>query len=70
MTGFMMTTDEEGRPPIRVAFALFDMFAGLYAAISILSALLDKLKNGRGAYIEISLYESANSNFKSFKLRF
>ncbi len=55
----MMTTGEEGGPPIRAVFALFDMFAGLYAAISILSALLDKLKNNRGAYIEISLYESA-----------
>jgi formyl-CoA transferase len=59
MSGFMMATGEEGGPPIRAAFALFDMFAGLYAAISILSALLDKVKNGRGAYIEISLYESA-----------
>jgi len=59
MSGFMMTTGEEGGPPIRAAFALFDMFAGLYAAISILSALLNRVKSGRGTSREISLYESS-----------
>ncbi|MEM3806136.1 MAG: CaiB/BaiF CoA-transferase family protein [Sulfolobales archaeon] len=59
MSGIMTSTGEEGRPPVRIAFALFDMVAGLIAANSILSALLERQKSGRGSYIEVSLYESA-----------
>ncbi|MEM4739262.1 MAG: CaiB/BaiF CoA-transferase family protein [Acidilobaceae archaeon] len=59
MSGIMTSTGEDGRPPVRVAFALFDMIAGLIAANSILAALLERQKSGRGSYIEVSLYESA-----------
>ncbi|MDM7275471.1 MAG: CoA transferase, partial [Thermoprotei archaeon] len=59
MSGLMTATGEEGRPPIRAAFALFDMIAGLIAANSILAALLERGRGGGGAYIEVSLYDSA-----------
>lgn len=59
MSGLMTATGEEGRPPVRVAFALFDMIAGLIASNSILAALLERNRSGRGAYIEVSLYDSA-----------
>lgn len=59
MSGIMMTTGEEGAPPVRVSFALFDMIAGLIASNSILAALLERERGGRGRYIEVSLYDSA-----------
>lgn len=59
MSGIMMATGEEGRPPVRVAFALFDMIAGLIAANSILAALIERSRSGSGSYIEVSLYDSA-----------
>jgi formyl-CoA transferase len=59
MSGLMMSTGEEGGPPIRVAFALFDMIAGLIATSSILAALLDRVRSGKGRYIEVSLYDSS-----------
>ncbi len=59
MSGLMMCTGEEGRPPVRVAFALFDIIAGLIAANSILAALIERGRTGRGRRIEVSLYDSA-----------
>ncbi|MFN4045731.1 MAG: CaiB/BaiF CoA transferase family protein, partial [Acidilobaceae archaeon] len=59
MSGLMAATGEYGRPPIRVAFALFDMISGLIASNTILAALLERSRSGRGAYIEVSLYDSA-----------
>jgi len=56
MSGLMTTTGEEGRPPIRVSFALFDVITGLIASIHILAALYaDK----RPCYIEVSMYDAA-----------
>ncbi len=59
MSGLMATTGEEGRPPVRVSFALFDIISGLIAAISILGALIEREKTGKGKRIEVSLYDSS-----------
>ena len=58
--GLMSITGEnETRPPIRVPVAMTDMGAGLWAAIGILSALLERGKTGRGGVVETSLFETA-----------
>ena len=59
MSGLMASTGEEGRPPVRVAFALFDIIAGLIAALSIVAALYERRQTGKGRYIEVSLFDSA-----------
>ncbi len=59
MSGLMATTGEEGRPPIRVSFALFDIISGLIATISILGALIERERTGKGKRIEVSLYDSS-----------
>ncbi len=56
MSGLMATTGEEGRPPVRVSFALFDVITGLIASIHILATLL---ANRRPCYIEVSMYDAA-----------
>ena len=61
LSGLMASTGEEGRPPVRVSFALFDVMTGYLAALNIVSALLAK-KEGRirgPVYIEIPMYDTA-----------
>jgi crotonobetainyl-CoA:carnitine CoA-transferase CaiB-like acyl-CoA transferase len=54
-----ITGEDETRPPIRVPVAMTDMGAGLWAAIGILSAFLERGKTGRGGLVETSLFETA-----------
>ncbi|MGZ8269446.1 MAG: CaiB/BaiF CoA transferase family protein [Burkholderiales bacterium] len=54
-----ITGEDETRPPIRVPVAMTDMGAGLWAAIGILSAFLERQKTGRGGLVETSLFETA-----------
>jgi crotonobetainyl-CoA:carnitine CoA-transferase CaiB-like acyl-CoA transferase len=54
-----ITGEDETRPPIRVPVAMIDMGAGLWAAIGILSSLLERVKTGRGGLVETSLFETA-----------
>jgi formyl-CoA transferase len=56
MSGLMASTGEEGRPPVRVSFALFDVITGLMAVVYALSALRS---SERPVYIEVPLYDTA-----------
>ena len=56
MSGLMATTGEEGGPPVRVSFALMDVFAGMIGAIHVLAALYS---NKRPCYIEVPMYDVA-----------
>jgi len=59
MSGLMTVTGDEESPPIRVAFALFDIIAGLIASTSILAAIIERSMTKQGKFIEVSLYDSA-----------
>jgi crotonobetainyl-CoA:carnitine CoA-transferase CaiB-like acyl-CoA transferase len=54
-----ITGEDETRPPIRVPVAMTDMGSGLWAAVGILSAFLERRKTGRGGLVETSLFETA-----------
>lgn len=54
-----MTGESVDRPPIRVGVSMIDMGAGMWGAIGIVSALLERQRTGRGGVIETSLYETA-----------
>ncbi|MET1128463.1 MAG: CoA transferase [Thermoproteota archaeon] len=56
MSGLMSTISEEGREPIRVPFALFDIVAGLLAAVYALAGLYS---SKRPYYAEVYLYDAA-----------
>lgn len=58
LSGFMSITGEEGGGPLKVGLAVSDMFAGVLASQSILSALLLREQDNRGRHIEISLMEA------------
>ncbi len=54
LSGLMASTGEEGRPPVRVSFALFDVFTAMMAVINILGALYS---GKRPCYIELPMYD-------------
>jgi crotonobetainyl-CoA:carnitine CoA-transferase CaiB-like acyl-CoA transferase len=57
--GLVSMTGEPGRSGVRVGSSLIDMGTGMWAALGILAALLERERTGRGAVVDTSLYETA-----------
>lgn len=55
--GYMGITGEENGAPVRIGVALVDIIAGIYAAQSILAAVIDRAKTGKGQQLDISMYD-------------
>jgi crotonobetainyl-CoA:carnitine CoA-transferase CaiB-like acyl-CoA transferase len=58
MGGLMSITGEPGRSPMRVGIPVADLSAGLFAAMGILVALLEREKSGLGQFVQTSLLEA------------
>src|SRR4249919_2787235 len=58
MGGLMSITGLPGQGPVRVGIAVADLCAGLFAALGILTALLEREKSGKGQQIETSLLQA------------
>jgi crotonobetainyl-CoA:carnitine CoA-transferase CaiB-like acyl-CoA transferase len=56
--GIMSVTGEADRPPVRVGVSVIDMGTGMWAAMAVLAALLQRREDGRGRRIVTSLYET------------
>ncbi|MDA1296479.1 MAG: CoA transferase [Chloroflexi bacterium] len=59
MSGLMSFTGMPGSPPVKVGVPVADMNAGMFATYGILTAYINRLKTGKGQYIEVSLLEAA-----------
>jgi crotonobetainyl-CoA:carnitine CoA-transferase CaiB-like acyl-CoA transferase len=57
-TGIVSVTGAEGSTHMRAGVSIVDMSAGLWAAIGILSALLERNRNGRGQRVDGSLFQT------------
>ena len=55
MGGLMSITGLPGQGPVRVGIPIADLSAGLFAALGIMVALLEREKSRKGQYIETSL---------------
>lgn len=55
--GLMSFNGEPNRPPVRFGIPLVDITTGMYSAQAILAALIRRMRSGRGAHIELSLFE-------------
>ncbi len=55
MGGMMSVTGLPGQGPVRAGIPLADLSSGLFAAIGILVALLDRERTGRGQWVQTSL---------------
>lgn len=55
MGGLMSVTGLPGQGPVRAGLAVADSSAGLYAALGILTALLEREVSGKGQWVQVSL---------------
>jgi crotonobetainyl-CoA:carnitine CoA-transferase CaiB-like acyl-CoA transferase len=59
--GLVSMTGEPGRPGVRVGSSLIDMGTGMWSALGVVAALLERERTGEGALVDTSLYETALS---------
>jgi crotonobetainyl-CoA:carnitine CoA-transferase CaiB-like acyl-CoA transferase len=57
--GLMSITGEPGGAPAKSGTSIADINAGIFAALGIVSALLERARTGRGQMVETSLMEAA-----------
>jgi crotonobetainyl-CoA:carnitine CoA-transferase CaiB-like acyl-CoA transferase len=55
MSGIMSVTGAPGQGPMRVGAAVADVAAGLFAALGVMTALLEREHSGRGQWVQSSL---------------
>ena len=58
MSGLMGVTGDPGGKPMRSGAAIADVAAGLYAALGIMTALLERESSGRGQWVQSSLLQA------------
>jgi crotonobetainyl-CoA:carnitine CoA-transferase CaiB-like acyl-CoA transferase len=55
MSGMMMTSGEEGTPPVRVGVPFGDLTAPMFATIGTLAAIMQARTTGIGQHVDVSL---------------
>ena len=58
MSGLMSVTGAPGKGPMRTGAAIADVAAGLFAALGVMTALLEREASGRGQWVQSSLLQS------------
>ena len=59
--GIVSITGEDGRPGVRVGTSLIDIGTGVWAALGIVAALLERVTTGRGRDVGVALFDTALS---------
>ena len=57
MSGLMSVTGHTGGPPAKVGVPVCDLNAGMFGAIGILTAYINRLRTGQGQHVDTSLLE-------------
>ncbi|BEQ16920.1 CaiB/BaiF CoA transferase family protein [Desulfoferula mesophila] len=70
MCGIMLCTGHADGPPVRIGASWIDMGAGMYTALAVLKALLERQDSGRGQRVDISLMDTALSWMSPLIARF
>lgn len=58
MSGLMSITGHAGTPPVRVGIAIADSVSGQMCAQGIILALYERMRSGRGQWVQVSLLET------------
>jgi CoA:oxalate CoA-transferase len=61
MSGIMAITGAAGGPPVKPGAPIADLSAGLYAFGGVTSALLGRATTGRGAHLDVAMYDATVS---------
>src|SRR2546428_7623306 len=56
--GLMMVNGEEGGPPMRMGTSVLDSGTGMWAALGVLAALVERERTGRGSVVDTPLFET------------
>ncbi len=57
MSGLMSITGEAGRQPVRVGVSIGDIAAGMYTAVAVNAALYHRGASGKGARIDVAMFD-------------
>lgn len=58
-SGMMMLSGGEGDPPVRIGFPIVDTLTGQTAALAILSAVIGRLRSGKGSQLDVSMFDAS-----------
>jgi crotonobetainyl-CoA:carnitine CoA-transferase CaiB-like acyl-CoA transferase len=58
MGGGMSVTGEPDGPPLRSGLPMADLGSGLFAAIGILAAVVERQRTGRGQFVDIAMFDA------------
>ena len=58
MSGIMAVTGEKGGAPVKVGYPVTDIGGGMYGAIGVLAALMNRETTGKGCHVDTSLFET------------
>ncbi len=57
MSGLMSVTGHPGAPPTKIGVPICDLNAGMFAAVGVLTAYINRLRTGAGQHVDTSLLE-------------
>ena len=58
MGGVMSITGHPGGPPARPGYSIGDMAGGLFTAIGVLAALVERSRSGEGQYVDVAMLDA------------
>jgi CoA:oxalate CoA-transferase len=58
MSGLMSITGHPDGPPARAGYSIGDMAAGMFTAVGVLGALVEREKSGKGQYLDVAMFDS------------
>jgi len=61
LSGFFATMGYEGGPPMELGISYMDPNAGIFAAVAVMAALVNRKKTGKGRFIDQSQLETATT---------
>lgn len=70
MSGLMGITGEPDRPPVRCGYSVADLSAGMFAAVGILAALVERERSGLGQHLDISMLDCQTTMLESAFVRY
>jgi crotonobetainyl-CoA:carnitine CoA-transferase CaiB-like acyl-CoA transferase len=70
ISGAMSITGEPDGPPARVGFSFGDICAGMWLALGVLGALVERSSSGKGQYLDISMMDCAVALLENAVMRY
>ncbi|MFL6718752.1 MAG: CaiB/BaiF CoA transferase family protein [Burkholderiaceae bacterium] len=70
MGGILSLTGEEGGPPTRVGVSIGDIGAGMFGAIGIQAAVIERMRTGLGKHVDIAMLDSQVAMLENALVRY